>query len=151
MIKAGYVNVDNYKALLAKAKTLDRHDIITIHYIPIIVRLTGWTALESNVMLRDARSLHDSLMARLDRLHPVKEVAQTAAVIGRAFDHATIAALAALPEAELTDAMRRLVEADRTRRTDAAYTVFALLCVELWMRIFLDRSAERPLAVPRAA
>ena len=28
-------------------------------------------------------SLHDSLMARLDRLQPVKEVAQTAAVIGR--------------------------------------------------------------------
>jgi predicted ATPase len=35
-------------------------------------------------------TLHDSLMARLDRLHGVKEVAQTAAVIGRAFDHATI-------------------------------------------------------------
>jgi nuclear pore complex protein Nup205 len=66
MIKAGYVNVDNYKALLAKAKTLDRHDIITIHYIPIIIRLTGWTALESNVMLRDARRLHDSLMAERD-------------------------------------------------------------------------------------
>ena len=44
-------------------------------------------------------TLHDSLMARLDRLQPVKEVAQTAAVIGRSFDHRTIAALAALPEA----------------------------------------------------
>ena len=32
-------------------------------------------------------TLHDSLMARLDRLHGVKEVAQTAAVIGRSFDH----------------------------------------------------------------
>jgi tetratricopeptide (TPR) repeat protein len=57
------------------------------------------------------RTLHDSLMARLDRLHPVKEVAQTAAVIGRSFDHHTIAALAALPEAELADAMSRLVDA----------------------------------------
>jgi predicted ATPase len=57
-------------------------------------------------------SLHDSLMARLDRLQPVKEVAQTAAVIGRAFDHQTIAALSPLPEAELTEAMRRLVEAE---------------------------------------
>jgi predicted ATPase len=56
-------------------------------------------------------TLHDSLMARLDRLHPVKEVAQTAAVIGRSFDHNTIAALAALPENELADAMSRLVEA----------------------------------------
>ena len=53
-----------------------------------------------------------SLMARLDRLQPVKEVAQTAAVIGRAFDHQTIAALSPLQEAELTEAMRRLVEAE---------------------------------------
>ncbi len=51
-------------------------------------------------------------MARLDRLQPVKEVAQTAAVIGRAFDHETIAALSPLPEAELAEAMRRLVEAE---------------------------------------
>jgi predicted ATPase len=36
-------------------------------------------------------TLHDSLMARLDRLQPVKEVAQIAAVIGRSFDHRTIA------------------------------------------------------------
>ncbi len=57
-------------------------------------------------------SLHDSLMARLDRLQPVKEVAQTAAVIGRAFDYATVAALSPLAEAELTEAMHRLVEAE---------------------------------------
>jgi nuclear pore complex protein Nup205 len=63
MIKAGYVNLDNYKALLAKAKTLDRHDLITIHYVPMLIRLTSWTAAESNVMLKDARALHDSLMA----------------------------------------------------------------------------------------
>jgi class 3 adenylate cyclase/predicted ATPase len=70
-------------------------------------------------------TLHDSLMARLDRLHPVKEVAQTAAVIGRSFDHRTIAALAALPEAELAEAMRRLVEAELVFRRgtppDATY------------------------------
>ncbi len=51
-------------------------------------------------------TLHDSLMARLDRLHGVKEVAQTAAVIGRAFDHETLASLSTLPEAELGDALK---------------------------------------------
>jgi predicted ATPase/adenylylsulfate kinase-like enzyme len=65
-------------------------------------------------------SLHDSLMARLDRLQPVKEVAQTAAVIGRAFDHQTIAALSPLPEAELMEAMRRLVEAELVFRRGTA-------------------------------
>ena len=70
-------------------------------------------------------TLHDSLMARLDRLHPVKEVAQTAAVIGRSFDHNMIAALSALPEAQLTTAMQRLVEAELVFRRgtppDATY------------------------------
>jgi class 3 adenylate cyclase len=65
-------------------------------------------------------SLHDSLMARLDRQKPVKELAQTAAVIGRAFDHRTIAALSPLPEAELIAAMNRLVEAELVFRRGTA-------------------------------
>lgn len=63
MIKAGYVNLDNYKSLLTRAKTLERHDLITIHYVPLLLRLTSWAAAETNVTLRDARALHDSLMA----------------------------------------------------------------------------------------
>jgi class 3 adenylate cyclase/tetratricopeptide (TPR) repeat protein len=57
-------------------------------------------------------TLHDSLMARLDRLKPVKEVAQIASVIGRSFDHRTIAALAPQGERELSEAMQQLVEAE---------------------------------------
>lgn len=64
-------------------------------------------------------TLHDSLMARLDRLQPVREVAQTAAVIGRSFDHRTIAALVDRPEHQLTDAMRQLVEAELIFRRGA--------------------------------
>src|SRR5262249_13049980 len=33
----------------------------------------------------------------------------------------------------------RLLEADRTGRVDAAYPLFAVLCIELWGRIFLDK------------
>ena len=47
--------------------------------------------------------------------------------------------------------VRRLIEADRAQRTDAAYTLFAVMCIEMWMRIFIDRGAERPASVPRAA
>ena len=63
MVKAGYVNLDNYKLLLARAKTLERHDLITIHYVPLLLRLTAWAAAETNVTLKEARALHDSLMA----------------------------------------------------------------------------------------
>ncbi|KAF2825671.1 hypothetical protein CC86DRAFT_467332 [Ophiobolus disseminans] len=63
MIKAGYVNLDNYHSLLARCRTLDRHDLITIHYVPMLLRLTSWAAAETNVVIRDARKLHDQLMA----------------------------------------------------------------------------------------
>jgi hypothetical protein len=37
------------------------------------------------------------------------------------------------------DGVARLVQADRDGRMDAAYTIFAVVCVEVWCRIFLDR------------
>src|ERR671911_1222890 len=57
-------------------------------------------------------SLHDSLMARLDRLAPIKEVAQTAAVIGREFSHALLSAVSPLPEDGLNDALDQLVASE---------------------------------------
>ena len=57
-------------------------------------------------------TLHDSLMARLDRLAPVKEVAQIGACIGREFDHELLATVVPLPEAELVAALDRLIAAD---------------------------------------
>ena len=56
-------------------------------------------------------SLHASLMARLDRLGPAKEVAQIGAAIGREFSHALLAALVRKPEAELRSALDRLIAA----------------------------------------
>lgn len=38
-------------------------------------------------------------------------------------------------------AVRRLVELDRAGRVDGSYTIFALLCVELWCRLFVDGEA----------
>ena len=57
-------------------------------------------------------TLQDSLMARLDRLAPVKEVAQIGACIGREFSYALLAAVSPLPAAELEDALERLVASE---------------------------------------
>ena len=56
-------------------------------------------------------SLHASLMARLDRLGPAKEVAQVGAAIGREFSHALLVAVVRKPEAELGSALDRLIAA----------------------------------------
>jgi class 3 adenylate cyclase/tetratricopeptide (TPR) repeat protein len=65
-------------------------------------------------------TLQDSLMARLDRLAPVKEVAQIGACIGREFDHELLAAVVSMPEAELTAALDRLVAAELVFRRGLA-------------------------------
>ena len=57
-------------------------------------------------------TLHDSLMARLDRLGPAKNVAQIGACIGREFDHELLADVVPLPEADLVAALDRLVAAE---------------------------------------
>jgi tetratricopeptide (TPR) repeat protein len=57
-------------------------------------------------------TLHDSLMARLDRLKPIKEVAQIAACIGREFSHRLLSGIARLPEPELDTALDSLIGAE---------------------------------------
>jgi hypothetical protein len=64
-------------------------------------------------------TLHDSLLARLDRLAPVKEIAQTAAAIGREFSHELLAAVSRLPEDELDAALDQLVGSELIFRRGA--------------------------------
>jgi class 3 adenylate cyclase/predicted ATPase len=56
-------------------------------------------------------SLHASLMARLDRLGPAKELAQIGAALGRQFSHALLASLARQTGTQLQFALDRLVQA----------------------------------------
>jgi predicted ATPase len=57
-------------------------------------------------------TLQQSLMARLDRLGPAREVAQVGAVIGRDFSYALLHAIAGMGDAPLQMALERLAEAD---------------------------------------
>jgi class 3 adenylate cyclase len=69
------------------------------------------TAAVPSPALAVPASLHASLMARLDRLGPAKEVAQIGAAIGREFSHSLLAAVVQKPEAELNSAVDRLIAA----------------------------------------
>jgi class 3 adenylate cyclase/predicted ATPase len=57
-------------------------------------------------------TLHDSLMARLDRLGPAKPMAQLGSVIGREFELELLRAVAPWDEAEIRDRLDALVEAE---------------------------------------
>ena len=56
-------------------------------------------------------SLHASLLARLDRLGPAKQVAQIGAAIGREFSHGLLASVARQTDAELASTLDRLLTA----------------------------------------
>ncbi len=65
-------------------------------------------------------TLQDSLMARLDKLSTVKEIAQIAAVIGRSFTYELIRCLSPVEDAVLRHSLGQLVEADLlTRESDS--------------------------------
>jgi len=70
-------------------------------------------------------TLHDSLLARLDRLASVRNVAQIGAAIGREFPYALLRAVSRLSEDELQTALARLVASElvfqRGRPPDAVY------------------------------
>jgi predicted ATPase len=65
-------------------------------------------------------SLHDSLMARLDRSGVAKEIAQVASVIGRSVRHDILAAVASLPVEQLREPLATLAAAGVMVRDDKA-------------------------------
>jgi len=71
-------------------------------------------------------SLQASLLARLDRLAPAREVAQIGAALGRQFSHELLSAVAPMPPAQLDKALGQLVASELVYRRgtppDAEYT-----------------------------
>ena len=65
-------------------------------------------------------TLQDSLMARLDRAAPMREVAQIGACIGRQFSRDLLAAVSLLDASALDDALAQLEEAELVFRTSIA-------------------------------
>jgi class 3 adenylate cyclase/predicted ATPase len=103
--------------------------------VPLFVEELTKTLLESGVLKQEADryaltgplpsvaipdTLQDSLMARLDRLASVKDVAQIAAAIGREFSYEMLAAVAGLAEDELQHALDRLVQSELVFRRGAS-------------------------------
>ena len=57
-------------------------------------------------------TLHDSLIARLDRLGRAKEAAQIASVIGREFSYELLLAVSTMPENDLQSSLTKLADAE---------------------------------------
>lgn len=111
------------------ARIVDRAD-----GVPLFVEALAKNALEAAVPgdRGDGRTpgvpdtLYGLLRARLDRLGPAKRLAQQAAVIGRKFTYALLAAVVPVEEPELGDSLARLTDAElvyaRGTPPDASYS-----------------------------
>jgi class 3 adenylate cyclase/predicted ATPase len=109
--------------------------------VPLFIEELTKSVLESGLLREEAdrylldgalppfaipATLHDSLMARLDRVASVRLVAQSGAAIGRQFSYELLRAVSRLPGAELRAALARLVASElilqRGTPPDAVYT-----------------------------
>src|SRR6266849_5267517 len=83
--------------------------------VPLFVEELTRSVLEGGARLSGREipvTLHDSLMARLDRLGPAKEVAQVGAVIGSEFSYELLHAVHPMAEEKFQGALRKLVDAE---------------------------------------
>ena len=88
--------------------------------VPLFVEELTKAVLEQHVGATDRSpaslaipaTLHDSLMARLDRLGAVKEIAQLAAVLGREFNYELLRAVWSAEETTLQQGLTALVQAE---------------------------------------
>jgi len=92
-------------------------------------------------------TLHDSLMARLDRLATVKEVAQLGATLGRTFTYEMLEAVSLLGEATLQQGLQQLIGAELVyqRGVPPQATYLTEQAVRYWQRAgqqASDRSAN---------
>ena len=94
---------------------------------PLFVEELTKTVLEGGILIKDPggyrlegrlpplaipTTLQDSLMARLDRLAPVKEVGQIGAAIGREFSYSLMREVVGRDEPSLKDALAKLEQAE---------------------------------------
>lgn len=100
-------------------------------------------------------TLHASLIARLDRLAPVKEVAQIGAAVGREFSYELLSTVAGLSKQKLDDALDQLVRSElvfcRGELPKAIYTFkHALVRDAAYAGLLKTRRAELHTAIARA-
>jgi hypothetical protein len=110
-----------------------------------------YTAAGPVVPLAIPSTLHASLLARLDRLAPTREVAQIGAALGRQFTHELISAVAAMPGQQLDNALAQLVNAElifrRGTAPDAEYSFNSQVTNGCPFQLPAPRSSSEGVAV----
>src|SRR5262249_42856207 len=130
--------------------------------VPLFVEEVTKTALESGLLqeqedhyvltgplppLAIPATLHDALLARLDRLREAKGLAQLGATLGREFAYALLQAVAPWDEETVRQALQQLVEAEllyqRGLPPQATYVFKHALIQEVAYQSLLKRTRQQ--------
>jgi class 3 adenylate cyclase/tetratricopeptide (TPR) repeat protein len=141
--------------LVAAPKVLDNESVEAVVArgvgVPLFVEELTHAVLEDGRARGTGRNipatLHDLLMARLDRLGPAKESIQIGAVIGSEFSHALLHAIHPIPDDELQGAILSAADAElvyvRGIPPDATYQFkHALICDAAYEGLLRSRRRE---------
>jgi len=138
-------DVENMVAQVTRGRVLPgevmKQIVVKTDGNPLFVEELTKAVLETGLLVEDAEgyrldgplpplsipdTLQDSLMARLDRLAPVREIAQIGAAIGREFSYPLVRALVGRDETALKDGLAQLEQAElvfrRGEPPDAVYS-----------------------------
>jgi predicted ATPase len=129
--RLGHAQVETMMAHLTGAKALPaevvQQVVVKTDGIPLFVEELVKMILESGLVREEAdryvltgplpplaipSTLHDSLMARLDRLSAARDLAQLGAVLGREFAYELLQAISPLDETTLQQGLVQLVDAE---------------------------------------
>jgi class 3 adenylate cyclase/predicted ATPase len=139
--KEGEAIIDRVAGGKSLPKKIKDQILLKTEGIPLFVEELAKTVLESGLLMQIddhyelsgaqpfpaiPSTLQDSLMARLDRLDEVKEIAQIGACIGRAFHYPILAAVTGWDDTRLETALRQLEDSELVFRRgtipEASYT-----------------------------
>ena len=149
-------NVRTMVGEVAAQRALSEETIATVVErtggVPLFVEELTRAVLESGDARLTGReipvTLHDSLMARLDRLGTAKEVLQVGAVIGSEFSYELLHAVHPIAEEDLQGAVRKLADAEliyvRGIPPEASYAFKHALIRDAAYEALLKEPPQRP-------
>jgi class 3 adenylate cyclase/tetratricopeptide (TPR) repeat protein len=157
-VTLGRLSARNVRAMIeevAARKAMSDETVATVIErtggVPLFVEELTRAVLESgNARLTEREipvTLHDSLMARLDRLGPAKEIIQIGAVIGGEFSYELLHAVHPIAEENLQRALSNLADAEllyvRGIAPDATYQLkHALICDAAYEALLKSRRKD---------
>lgn len=64
LLRKGFATLENFRELLNRAKTLDKHDVVMLHYVPVLLASTSlFASAHASCTPAEAQAMHNIILA----------------------------------------------------------------------------------------